>query len=123
MNYVIKKYRARRVDWSILLALGARDSDSNSGGPISSNFVKCVKKHELESYVRFRQLEELNKDWLYQVELFIKNYLSFCSWKISKEKTLKYLNEIQSDYSEVIKIGLQKGDLIRIDNMILVKEN
>jgi hypothetical protein len=32
------------------------------------------------------------------------------------------LNEIQTDYSEIIKIGLQKGDLIRIENMILVKE-
>jgi len=94
-----KKYWARRVAWSILLALGARDPDSNSGGPISSNFLKCVKKHELESYVRFRQLEGLNKNWLYQVELFIKNYLSFCSWKISKEKTLKYLNKIQNEYS------------------------
>jgi len=32
------------------------------------------------------------------------------------------LAEIQSEYSKVLKKGLQNGDLIKIDNMILVKE-
>lgn len=32
------------------------------------------------------------------------------------------LEEVQSLYSTVIKLGLQKGDLVKVDNMILVKE-
>jgi hypothetical protein len=33
------------------------------------------------------------------------------------------IDKIQVDYTEMINKGLQKGDLIRIENMILVKEN
>ena len=49
-----KKCWARRVAWSILLALGARDSSSNLGGPTSW----------------FLALSHPSDEWLQLLELF-----------------------------------------------------
>ncbi len=47
-------YWARGVAWSILLALGARDPDSNSGGPIFSDYDSLMKwkLHPLRQYMK-----------------------------------------------------------------------
>jgi len=50
-------------------------------------------------YVLFRKTEGVSKSWLSQINLYLKNYLKYCNWNISKEKTLKYLNKIQDKYS------------------------
>ena len=61
---------ARRVAWSILLALGARDSSSNLGGPIQTietrrgkieKQVIQVTKNELQEYIFLQETENLSK--------------------------------------------------------------
>ncbi|MCJ7570443.1 MAG: site-specific integrase [Candidatus Thermoplasmatota archaeon] len=46
----------------------------------------------------FRKAGGTSKKWLYQIEIFIKDYLESCKWKVSKEKTLLYCNRIQKKY-------------------------
>ena len=84
----------------MILASQAKYSGSNPGiRTTESNDIIYVSKKELGEYVRFRNLSGLNKNWLCQINLCIKNYLIYCNWAINREKTLKYLNKIQNKYA------------------------
>ena len=61
--------------------------------------ITPVKCNNLDEYIGFRQVEGLSDKWIDYIRRFITNYLDYIDWKISKKKTLEYLNLIQKKYS------------------------
>jgi len=99
--------------------------------PISSrDDTKHIAKSDINEYVSFRQTEHLTKHWIYQIKLFVKQYVEYCNNNISKQKTLKYLNKIQGEYSIStyrrrtlqIRRFLRYNDIDWLDKLKVVKE-
>jgi integrase/recombinase XerD len=61
--------------------------------------VPPVEKKYLDEFIKLRQIEGLSDTWLYQIRMFITDYLDFVKWIIDKEKTLDYFAILQKKQS------------------------
>ena len=53
----------------------------------------------LHTYMVMRRLEGISDRWAYDINTMLQRYLSFVDWKIDKDKTLVFLEQLQSHYS------------------------
>jgi len=69
-----------------------------------------LTREKLSEFLKLRKIEGNSKLWLYQIEIFLNKYLNFVKWKINKETTLEYINDLQEKYS----IGYYKKNVYQI---------
>jgi integrase len=119
-NYLISFLRSRSY----------KDTKLPHRPKLSSDRSKCLYKKDLTAYVRFRGVESVSKSWLYQIQWLLTNYLDYCNWEISNEKTVRYLGVIQKKYSvsfyrkQVLQIRafLRYQDITWLDRLKVVSE-
>ncbi len=61
--------------------------------------VSPVEKKYLDEFIKLRTIEGLSDTWLYQIRMFVTDYLDFVRWIIDKEKTLDYFTILQKKQS------------------------
>jgi len=59
-----------------------------------------VNQSYLYEYLEVRKLENLSEKWLYQIQLFLRDYLESCNYSLSRGKTITYLNLIRKKYHQ-----------------------
>jgi len=59
-----------------------------------------IRQADVAEYIDIRRLSNLSDKWLYQVELFIMDYLKYCNYELDKSKTFSYLNHIRKKYHQ-----------------------
>lgn len=58
-----------------------------------------ITNDAVKEYLNIRTLEGLTDEWVYTINLYLTKYLQFCKHKISKNKTIEYLQLLQQRYS------------------------
>jgi len=83
-------------------ASGVIDLSSNLSRPteLPKNEIRQISNRNIEEYIALRETEGIDKHWVYQIHLFLRQYLDYCNNEITKNKTLQYLNSIRSIYSQ-----------------------
>ena len=68
-----------------------------------------VSLETLDEYIKLREIKGLSPHWLYQINIYLVNYLEFVDYRIDKKTTIKYLLYLKNRYhnNTYHKIALQ----------------